>query len=220
MRFGKNNSIIIKKHTFKIILAAAFVALLAIFAAFWFTNRSLDPRDYYYTDYTGGLINMKAETGIRTYTELIDEPDGIAAMFDFSPFPPYVPEGFSLVKAELIDQDEGDGRDFKAVIRLRYADDDNPEKFFLIIMSEGLGLCTQSDYLAHNKVGTDPASYNNHFSTFADRDLCIYKFMGAKAYFSKFEFKEREWIAHFENLTKRDIRLIITSIFTQSGDVD
>jgi len=221
MRLGKSGSVIVKKHTIKIILAVSFVTLLAIFAALWLPNNSLDPRDYFYTDYIPGLSNVKVVTGVRTYTELnIKDPDSITSRFGFSPFPLYVPEGFSLTKAELIDQDEGDGKDYKAVIRLRYVDNENPENFFFIIMSEGVGLCTPSDYLTHNAVTADPASYNGRFSTFADRDLCIYKYMGAKAFFSKFEFEDRLWIVHFENLTKRDIRLIITSIFIQSGDVD
>lgn len=221
MRFGRSSNVIISKQTFKIILVVAIVALLAIFAAIWFSNHTLDPKDYFYTDLVRGITDIKVETGVRTYTPLdMNDPDSITALFGFSPFPPYVPEGYALTKAELIDQDEGDGRNFTSVIRLHYADAEDPENFFLVIMSEGTGLCTPSDYLTHNKYTADPASYSGHFVTFADHDLSIYKFMGADAYFSKFEFKDRIWTVHFENVSKRDIRLIITSIFTQSGDVE
>ncbi len=221
MRFGKSGSVIIDRRTVKILITAAIVILLALFAFFWFQDHTLDPRDHFYTDLIDGLTDIKVVTGVRTYTGLdINDPGGITALYGYSPFPPYVPAGFELTKAELIDQDEGDGRDFKSVIRLRYTDAENPDKFFLIIMSEGTGLCTQSDYLTHNEVSADPKGYSGRFLTFADHDLCIYKFMGPKAYFSKFEFAGRIWTVHFENVTKRDIRLIITSIFTQSGDVD
>ena len=221
MRLGKNGNYVIKKRTFKIIIAVAVVAALAIFAVLWFRTHTLDPRDYYYTEYISGLSDIKVVTGTHTYTDLdISDPDAIADLFGYSPFPPYVPAGYSLTKAELITQDEGDGRKFQPVIRLRYEDDENPKNFFLVIMSEGPGLTTESDYLTHNSVSTDPASSTGHFVTFADHDLCVYKFMGSKAYFSKFAFADRVWIVHFENLSKHDVRLIITSIFTQSGDVD
>ena len=221
MRLGKSGSVVIKKRTYRVIIAIAIVVLLALFAALWFKDHTLDPRDNFYTDLVDGISDIKVVTGVRTYTELdINNPDSITSTYGYSPLPPHIPAGYSLVKAELIDQDEGDGRNFKSVIRLRYENAEDPEKFFLIIMSEGLGLCTPSDYLTHNEFTTDPASYSDHFVTFADHDLCIYKFMGRKAYFSKFEFADRIWITHFENLSKHDIRLIITSIFTQSGDVD
>ncbi|HNX14536.1 MAG TPA: hypothetical protein PK854_07850 [Oscillospiraceae bacterium] len=220
MRFGKGGSFIISKRSLKIIIGAAIVVVLAIAAALWFTNHSLDPRDYFYTDFATGITDIRVETGIRTYTVLdTDNPDSITALFGYSPFPPYIPKNFSLTKAELISQDENDGRKFKDVIRLRYEDTEDPKKFFLIIMTDGLGLYAKSDYLTHNEITDDPASINGNFVTFADFDLCIYKFMGADAYFSKFQFADRDWIVHFENLTKRDIRLIITSIITQSGDV-
>ncbi|HOP11210.1 MAG TPA: hypothetical protein PK629_06950 [Oscillospiraceae bacterium] len=209
------------KRTFKLVITISIVVLIAIFTALWFKDHTLDPRDYFYTDYVQGLTDYKVITGTHTYTALnINDPESITALFDYPPFPPYVPEGYSLVKAELIDQDEGDGRNFKAVIRLRYEDDQNPDDFFLVIMAEGTGLITESDYRTHNTYSADPASYSGHFLTFADHDLCIYKFMGSQAYFSKFEFADRIWTVHFENVSKHNIRLIITSIFTQSGDVD
>ncbi len=221
MRLGKGGSVIISKRSLRIIIAIVIVAVLAVTAWLWFKNHTLDPRDYYYTEYATGINNIKVETGIRSYTDLdIGNPDNITSLFAYSPFPPYVPEGFSLTKAELISQDEGDGRKFKDVIRLRYEHAENPNNFFLVIMTEGLGLYAESDYQSHNQITDDPASYNGNFVTFADQDLCIYKFMGANAYFSKFKFADRDWIVHFENLTKRDIRLIITSILTQSGDVE
>jgi len=220
MRLGKSGSVIVNRRTFKRIVIIAVILLLAVFAALWFKDHTLDSRDYFYTDYVHGLTDFK-ELGTRTYTPLdINDPDSITALFEYSPFPPYVPEGYSLVKAELISQDEGDGRNFKPVIRLRYEDDQDPENFFLVIMAKGTGLITESDYRTHNLYSTDPASYSGHFLTFADHDLCVYNFMGSHAYFSKFKFADRIWIVHFENVTKHDIRLIITSIFTQSGDVD
>ncbi len=220
MRIGK---LIISKRHFKITVAIAVVLAAALFAAVFFQYNTLNPDDYYYTEIVFGL-----DTDVRAGSNIVVPLAGRSAaeieeLAGISPYPPYLPDGLTLSRAELVitpptgqtdlSPDEI-GPDYKAV-RLIYTDPDNPDRLCMIMVSLSQNLFAKSDYIRHNEVSAlSNSGSTGRYDTFADVDLLVYKFGGYHSYFTKFISGDHVWLVHCENMRKCDLRRIVCSIIT------
>lgn len=202
---------------------AARLGLLALAVlSVWLLLRIAIPLIWPLDNYlTVSAENTKTYTPYAHTYEPLDITDTAAlSVLGYSPVPAYVPEGYALEEALLVtDEDAFESTDARAV-RLEYVNGADRKKSFFVMAAAGGVLSVEAEKASLN----DPSAHSNAGTTrwadFGGMDVIVYQLMGTRQYFAKFSPNGHEWLICFTNMSKREVRLVITAVVESFADTD
>ncbi|MBQ3140411.1 MAG: hypothetical protein IJC25_00445 [Clostridia bacterium] len=151
----------------------------------------------------------------HTYEPLDPNDAAQLEVLGVSPVPGYVPEGYRLKTAELITDENAHAFVDARAVKLTYSDTKNRKKQFYLTVSAEERFTTKFEQASLDT----PMAFANQGETvwavFGDTDVIVYHNKPLKQYFCRFQANGHEWLLCCTNMTKKEVRLIATSVLEQ-----
>lgn len=211
MHFGKKQRYFLKKSTLKKAIIIALAAVVLLVGVIFFAENGFDPADYY------PVVEILGESRVVVYRVQSLYAADEAQINDYigtQVLPLYLPEGYSLQKAEYVtDNAEFGYTDSHEALRLRFAPTSKSEEGFTVYISRGKSLGLAFDDTAYASLEQNAELKHSAFATFGGKDLYVGKLAGSDTRFTSFDRDGRQWLVICNGMSKRELRLIVTSLF-------
>lgn len=213
MRIGKNKNIMIEKKQLIRILSLSLAGLFVLIFLIDGMISGFDPKDRYVVLRTDAITAAPVAGQKADFFSAAGEAP--LAQNGMAMYDGYIPKGCTLYRVEhIFTEDDGTAENGAFKFLYRHKDYKSNDRFFFVLASVGDKIKIETNGLNYESM-LDPTYREYSYATFGDFDLYVCKVSSADILFAKFRCGGREWIVHCENMNKRELRLIVSSILEQ-----